>query len=108
VAGTPPYMAPESETGAVRAESDLYSLAVCLYEMLAGARPFDGTSAGMLYSKMNMVFTPLSRKAPGLPPALDDFFARALHADPERRPRTAAAFLEEFLAAAGETPRRSA
>jgi tRNA A-37 threonylcarbamoyl transferase component Bud32 len=108
VAGTPPYMAPESETGTVRAESDLYSLAVCLYEMLTGARPFDGTSAGMLYSKMNMVFTPASRKTPGLPPAVDAFFARALQADPEKRPRTAAAFLEEFLAAAGETPRRSA
>ncbi|MBI5239617.1 MAG: protein kinase [Elusimicrobia bacterium] len=103
VAGTPPYMAPESETGTVRAESDLYSLAVCLYEMLSGARPFDGTSAGMLYSKMNMVFTPASRKTPGLPPAVDGFFARALHADPEKRPRTAAAFLAEFLAAAGET-----
>jgi tRNA A-37 threonylcarbamoyl transferase component Bud32 len=107
VAGTPPYMAPESETGTVRAESDLYSLAVCLYEMLTGARPFDGTSAGMLYSKMNMVFTPASRKTPGLPPAVDAFFARALHAEPEQRPRTAAAFLEEFLAAAGETPRHA-
>jgi|GEM_PF-1210506 len=102
VAGTPPYMAPESETGVVRAESDLYSLAVCLYEMLTGARPFDGTSAGMLFTKMNMVFMPPSRKAPGLPLALDTFFSRALQADAEQRPRTAAAFLDEFLAAAGE------
>ncbi|MCX5797560.1 MAG: serine/threonine-protein kinase [Elusimicrobia bacterium] len=101
VAGTPPYMAPESETGVVRAESDLYSLAVCLYEMLTGARPFDGTNAGMLYTKMNMVFTPPSRKAPGLPPALDAFFARALQADPEKRPRTAAEFLSEFTQAIG-------
>ncbi|MDD5629982.1 MAG: serine/threonine-protein kinase, partial [Elusimicrobia bacterium] len=103
VAGTPPYMAPESETGVVRAESDLYSLAVCLYEMLTGARPFDGTNAGMLYTKMNMVFTPPSRKAPGLPAELDAFFARALQADPEKRPRTAAEFLAEFTKAIGES-----
>jgi tRNA A-37 threonylcarbamoyl transferase component Bud32/tetratricopeptide (TPR) repeat protein len=104
-AGTPPYMAPESETGTVRAESDLYSLGICLYEMLTGARPFDGTSAGMLFTKMNMVFVPPSGKAPGLPAALDAFFSRALQADPEKRPRTAAAFLEEFLAAAETTGR---
>jgi tetratricopeptide (TPR) repeat protein len=107
-AGTPPYMSPESETGVVRTESDLYSLGICLYEMLTGARPFDGTNAGMLFSKLNMRFVPASVKAPDLPPALDGFFAAALHCDPERRPRTAAAFLAAFESAAGEAPARPA
>jgi hypothetical protein len=62
----------------------------------------------MLFSKMNMTFVPPSRKAPGLPEALDAFFIRALQAEPERRPRSAAAFLEEFLAAAGLAPARPA
>ena len=104
-AGTPPYMAPESETGAVRVESDLYSLAVLLYEMLSGARPFDGTNAGMLYSKMNMRFERITAKAGDLPPALDDFFALALHCEPEKRQRSASAFLAAFEAAAGLAPK---
>jgi hypothetical protein len=62
----------------------------------------------MLFTKMNMVFVAPSRKAPGLPPTLDAFFARALQADPEKRPRTAAAFMDEFLAAVAEAPGRAA
>ncbi|MBI5245110.1 MAG: protein kinase [Elusimicrobia bacterium] len=104
VAGTPTYMAPESETGVVRKESDLYSLAICLYEMLTGARPFEGTGAGILMSKMGMRFEAPSRLAADLPPGVDAFFASALHADPEKRPRTAAEFAASFEAAAGFTP----
>ncbi len=40
VVGTPPYMAPEQEQGQVRQESDVYSLAVCAYEMLCGKGSF--------------------------------------------------------------------
>ncbi|HAH05810.1 MAG TPA: hypothetical protein DCM05_04660 [Elusimicrobia bacterium] len=104
VAGTPPYMAPESETGVVRVESDLYSLAVLLYEMLTGVRPFEGTGAGMLMTKMSMRFDPPSRKSEGLPPGLDAFFQSALHVEPEKRYPNAAAFLAAFESSAGFTP----
>ncbi|MFH1724026.1 MAG: protein kinase [Elusimicrobiota bacterium] len=103
MAGTPPYMAPESETGTVRPESDLYSLAVSLYQMLTGERPFAGTSAGMLMRKLDMRFDPPSTKVPGLPPALDAFFASALHCEPEKRPRTANAFEFAFAAAVAQS-----
>ncbi|MCM2304067.1 MAG: protein kinase, partial [Elusimicrobia bacterium] len=61
VVGTPPYMAPEQEQGVVRKESDVYSLAVCAYEMLTGKMPFIGIGAGMLMNKINMSYIPPSR-----------------------------------------------
>ncbi|MDD5656070.1 MAG: protein kinase [Elusimicrobia bacterium] len=95
VAGTPPYMAPEQEQGVVRREGDVYSLAVCVYEMLCGKAPFSGTGAGMLMNKVNMAYIPPSKLAPGLPAAADGVFARALQPDPSRRFATA----RELLAA---------
>ncbi|MFA6003983.1 MAG: protein kinase [Elusimicrobiota bacterium] len=85
VAGTPPYMAPEQEQGAVRKESDVYALAVCAYEMLTGKMPFSGTGAGMLMNKVNMSYAPISTVAAGLPPGIDAVFSRAFQPDPDRR-----------------------
>ncbi|MBI5247848.1 MAG: protein kinase [Elusimicrobia bacterium] len=95
VVGTPPYMAPEQEQGVVRKESDVYSLAICAYEMLTGKLPFIGVAAGMLMNKINMSYIPPSRATAGLPGALDEVFAKAFQADPEKRYRTP----QEFAAA---------
>jgi len=103
VAGTPPYMAPEQEQGHARAESDVYSLAVCAYEMLTGKLPFVGSGGGMLLNKINMSYVAPSRQAAGLPEALDGVFERAFQADPDKRfrtPREFAAALETAALAA--------
>ncbi|MBI5208802.1 MAG: protein kinase [Elusimicrobia bacterium] len=89
VVGTPPYMAPESEQGTVRPESDVYALGVVFYEMLAGSLPFAGQGAGMLLNKLNGRFTPLSEAtSQKLPDGINDVMAKVLSPDPDKRYRT--------------------
>jgi len=103
VVGTPPYMAPEQEQGVVRKESDVYSLAICAYEMLTGKLPFIGIGAGMLMNKINMSYIPPARAIAGLPESLDEVFLKAFQADPDQRfhsPQEFAASLEAALGGA--------
>jgi serine/threonine-protein kinase len=92
IIGTPPYMAPEQEQGVVRREGDVYSLAVCVYEMLAGELPFAGSGAGMLMNKMSMSYTPISEVGGSTLKGLDEVFARAFQADPDKRYKTPGEF----------------
>jgi tetratricopeptide (TPR) repeat protein len=92
VVGTPPYMAPEQEQGAVCKESDVFALGVLLYEMVTGQLPFAGVGAGMLLGKMNKTYVQASRMAPGLPPGFDEAMGEALEPDPVKRLHTAADF----------------
>lgn len=103
VVGTPLYMAPEQEQGVARKESDAYSMAVCLYEVLTGLRPFAGTGAGLLMNKLKKVYTPPSAAAARMPPGLDQVFAKALDPDPDQRYATAGALVRALEAL--ETPR---
>ncbi len=93
VVGTPPYMAPEQEQGTVRPESDVFSLAVCFYEMLTGGLPFEGVGAGMLLNKINGKHVPPSHRVPSLPAGLDRVFAKAFVPEAGVRYRTAAELL---------------
>ena len=90
VAGTPPYMAPEQEQGAVRKESDVYALGVCLYEMTTGGLPFAGSGAAMLLGKLGGKPVPACRLNSALPAGLDAVIARALEPDPDKRFRAPA------------------
>jgi eukaryotic-like serine/threonine-protein kinase len=90
------YMSPEqarSET--LDHRSDLYSLAVCMYEVLTGERLF--VHAGLTTSADEIYSQPVpsvSRKVPGLTPDLDAIMHKALALSPSARFQTAGEFQE--------------
>ncbi len=88
VFGTPSYMSPEQIAGRfVDHRTDLFSLGVALYEMLAGRKPFVGDSVvSITYAIMNAEAPPLS----GVPYPLERLVSRALSKDPAMRHQSAA------------------
>ena len=91
------YMSPEQVRGdAVDARSDLYSMGVVLYELLAGRKPFESDSTfGILNQQLNTAPQPPMEVNPALPQGLNDVILRALAKDPAQRFQNA----EEFRAA---------
>ncbi len=97
VIGSPAYMAPEQIDGKPEARSDLYSLGVVLYRLLAGRLPFDHDDpAKMLSAVCFETPAPLARLAPAVPPALAALVMRLMARRPDDRPGSARAFLEEL------------
>ncbi len=83
--GTPAYMAPEQLAGApASARSDQFSLAVTLFEALAGERPFSGATVSRLLQQMKQG-APTPGAVRRLPRALRPVLLRALRAEPEAR-----------------------
>lgn len=90
--GTPRYMSPEQCLGQrVGARSDLYSLGVLLYEMLAGHPPFiDPLQSALLVKQATAPAPALSRLRPDIARPLAGTIHALLAKRPEDRPRTAA------------------
>jgi len=100
VLGTPLYMSPEQLISSknVDERSDIWSLGVILYELVAGAPPFTGDTVPEVVAKiMRTTVEPLARVRPDLPPGLDDVVARCLRADVAERFANVAQLAEALL-----------
>ncbi len=90
VLGTAQYMSPEQARGQeLDARTDIFSLAVVLYEMIAGKAPFGGaTPSDVISSILIKTAPPLSRYAPEAPAELERIVTKALEKDREERYQT--------------------
>ena len=104
IMGTAQYLSPEQAQGhAVTAASDLYSIGVMLYEMLAGRLPFEGDSAVSVALKhLSEPPPPISQLRPDVNPALESVVMAALAKDPAHRWQTADDFAEALQAAGAQ------
>jgi len=100
--GTPRYISPEQAIASdqATAKSDLYSLAIILYEMLTGQTPFTGTSA-MEIALAHVNDTPPAPRSlnPEIPEAAEREILRALSKSPESRQATASELIDAVKAA---------
>jgi eukaryotic-like serine/threonine-protein kinase len=101
IAGTPTHISPEQALGKpLDAKSDLYSLAVIGYQLLAGRLPFQGEGMmDLLYAHVHADVPAATSFNPALPPAVDVVFARALAKDRAERFASAAEMMGALEAA---------
>lgn len=87
VLGTPSYLAPERIAGEPASEStDIYSVGVMLYELVAGRRPFEAdTPLGLIRAIQDEPVPPLDAERPDIDPGFAAVVARAMARDPEER-----------------------
>lgn len=104
VVGTPAYMAPEQHRGdAADERSDVYAFCCALYEGLAGARPFAGTTERELARAKEAAPPDLGQRVTGVPRWLVQIASRGLAPEPDQRFRS----MQELVAALEAGPRRS-
>jgi tRNA A-37 threonylcarbamoyl transferase component Bud32 len=104
VLGTPPYMSPEQFTGRpIDLRSDMYSVGVMTYEMLAGHLPFSATTPWEWATQhINVPPMPLTVTPSGQPihPAMIGAVMKALEKEPQNRFASVKAFFEAFSSGA--------
>jgi serine/threonine protein kinase len=99
ILGTPIYMSPEQcRSEALDARSDIYSLGVMAYQMLAGEPPFTGPAFELMKLHMEAPPPPLREKRRKMPKRMAAIVMSALAKNPEDRPATAAGFASALRA----------
>lgn len=98
VVGTPYYMSPEQCYGKeIDTRSDIYSLGIMLYELLAGKLPFLGRShTAIAVKQAKEIPRPIPEIRPDIPAILNDIVMYALQKLPANRPDTVQIFAHEL------------
>jgi serine/threonine protein kinase/TolB-like protein/Tfp pilus assembly protein PilF len=98
IVGTASYMSPEQARGQrVDGRSDIFSLGMVIYEMLAGRSPFEGsTNSDIVASILKEQPPPLTALSPDVPLKLEQMVNRALAKDKEDRYQTAGELLSDL------------
>jgi serine/threonine-protein kinase len=106
VEGTAAYLSPEQVRGLpLDGRSDVYSLGVILYEMLAGVPPFRGdTPLAIAYRHVEETPVPIETLRPSTPPGLAAIVMRCLSKDPATRYQSAARLGSDLRAFRGAVP----
>ena len=101
IMGSPLYMSPEQlQDEALSGRSDLYSLGVVMFELLAGRPPFSaGNFAQLVRTIVNDDPPSLAALRSDLPEAVVDIVERALSKDPDDRHQTGSDFASDLVAA---------
>ena len=105
--GTPYYMSPEQMLGReLDARTDIFSLGVVLYELLAGQRPFLGKTVGeVINNVVNQQPESLGLENQLFSPALDGVIFKCLEKDPEKRYLSAKTLAEDLIRLRTESER---
>jgi serine/threonine-protein kinase len=107
--GKVPYMSPEQAAFKVTdARSDLFSLGICFYELLAGEMLFDEEETVVTMRKiMREDIPPIRKRFPDIPPKVEEILLKALERDLNKRYQTAGKMgedLEHFMYDGGYGP----
>jgi diguanylate cyclase (GGDEF)-like protein len=104
--GTPHYMSPEQiREQEITLQSDIYSLGVIIYEMLAGQLPFNADNViDLLLAHLENLPQPLRDLSATIPAGVDEAVLRALNKDPVKRQISARELFQEIYTAVRGTP----